>query len=119
MPGTRNAEPGRISAYPVGTTSAGDGSLIPLRLDLQDGGTVSVTGTVKRKGDPVDVPLRRRVRLYNESDRRFVRETWSDAVTGAFVFPDLKAGAVYTAMAYDHENNYRALVIDNIQGAAL
>ena len=112
MPDIRTGRPTRISAYtpPTAVTTK---TASPTRLDLRDYGPVTLVGTVKRAGDPTNVPLRRRVRLYDEIGRRLMRETWSDAATGAFTFENLPQGR-FTAMTYDHENIYRALVIDNL-----
>ena len=84
--------------------------------DSQDGGAVTVGGTVKKYANAGNQPLSRKVRLYHERDRRFIRETWSDPVTGEFSFANLKAGEKYTAMAYDHLGQYRALVLDRVTG---
>lgn len=57
-------------------------------------------GTVKKDGTP-DVPVRRRVRLVDQATGRFIRETWSEAVTGAYAFNYIAPG-VYTVYALDH-----------------
>ena len=72
-------------------------------------------GTVKRKGEPRDVPLRRRVRLHDKRDMRLIRETWSDAETGAFRFDNIDPQVPFVALAYDHLNQYRALADDSIK----
>jgi hypothetical protein len=48
----------------------------------QFAGRGRISGTVKDKGTP-NMPVRRRVRLYQDRDGLLVRETWSDATTGA------------------------------------
>lgn len=78
------------------------------------GGNGTISGTVKKDADPTDLPLRRRVRLMREVDGRVVRETWSDAATGAYTFAGIDPAQTYTALAYDHEHNYRAVVADNL-----
>jgi len=45
-------------------------------------GTLTVAGT----------PARRRVRLYHRASGRLVREVFSDAKTGAYVFRNISAG---------------------------
>ncbi len=82
----------------------------PTRFDLTDGGTARVTGTVKKEPN---VPLARRVRLYDERGRRFIRETWS-APNGDFAFDAINPAGRYTAIAYDHLGQYRALVSDSL-----
>lgn len=82
-------------------------------LDLAFGGTYRIVGTVRRQADPVNLPLRRRVRLLNEKGTATVRETWSDATTGEFSFENVAAG-LYVVMTYDHLNQYRALAADQV-----
>ena len=78
------------------------------------GGQGRVPGTVKKDADPADLPLRRRVRLIREVDGRVIRETWSDAATGEYLFTGVSEHETYTVISYDHEHNYRAVVADNI-----
>lgn len=78
------------------------------------GGQGRVPGTVKRDADPTDLPLRRRVRLIREIDGRVIRETWSDAATGEYLFTGVSEHETYTVISYDHERNYRAVAADNI-----
>ena len=85
-----------------------------LLIDVEHGGRGSIPGTVKRDADPTDLPLRRRVRLHREADGMLVRETWSDATTGDYLFTDINPALKYTVISYDHEHNYRAVVADNI-----
>ena len=82
--------------------------------DLIHGGRGSISGTVKRDADPADLPLSRRVRLHRDVDGMLLRETWSDATTGAYLFTDINPAITYTVISYDHEHNYRAVVADNI-----
>lgn len=82
--------------------------------DTIHGGRGYIPGTVKRDADPADIPLRRRVRLHRDVDGMMLRETWSDATTGAYLFTDIDPTITYTVISYDHEHNYRAVVADNI-----
>lgn len=81
--------------------------------DTIHGGAGRITGTVKEKGTP-NAPLRRRVRLHRDVDGLMVRETWSDAATGAYTFTDINPAYAYTAIAYDYARNYRAVIADNL-----
>ena len=72
-----------------------------------------INGTVKRKSDPTNIPLRRRVRLYRDIDGMLIAETWSD-VTGHFSFDFVESNWTYTAIAFDYERNYRAVLADNL-----
>ncbi len=85
-----------------------------LARDTAHGGSGTVYGTVDRKGTPANVPLRRRVRLHSDASGALVRETWSDAATGAFAFTGIDPAQRYTTLAYDHEHNFRAEAADNL-----
>jgi hypothetical protein len=82
-------------------------------MDAYNGGKGSITGTVKEKNMPSNVPLRRRVLLVDEASRITIRETWSDAASGAFEFLGIKQGVKYSTVSYDHLHNYRAVIADN------
>lgn len=74
--------------------------------DIEYGGQGRVYGTVKLDDDPTDLPLRRRVRLHREQDAITVRETWSDADTGAFSFDWVAEGVPYIVYALDHTGEF-------------
>lgn len=93
-----------LSLEPLGATT----------IDLQDGGTGRIVGTVKEKALPANIPLRRRVLLFNYRDHRQIRETWSDAVTGDYVFNNIDRNRTYTVVSYDHTGFYRAVIADNL-----
>ncbi len=76
-------------------------------------GAGTVTGTTAVDSTP-DAPISRRVRLYRDRDGLFMGEVWSDPVTGAFAFPNLSTNFKYTALSYDHEGIFRAVVADNL-----
>ena len=84
--------------------------------DMQDGGGYCIYGTTELDADPTDVPVRRRVQLYNQRDGRLVSETWSDAATGAYRFDHIRGGAGtrYFVVAFDHTGDKRAVVADNL-----
>ena len=84
--------------------------------DMQDGGGYCIYGTTELDADPTDVPVRRRVQLYNQRDGRLVRETWSDAATGAYRFDHIRGGdgTRYFVVAFDHTGDKRAVVADNL-----
>lgn len=73
-----------------------------------------VRGTVKRKDQPANVPLKRRVRLVRERDGLVVREAWSDAATGEYDFKYIDELQTWTVIAYDHEHNFRSVIADNL-----
>ena len=73
-----------------------------------------VYGTVQRKTDPVNTPLKRKVRLVREHDGLVVREAWSDAVTGEYDFRYIDELQTWTVIAYDHEHSFRAVIADGV-----
>ena len=81
--------------------------------DYIHGGAGFITGTVEEKAAP-NVPLRRKVRLHRDVDGMLVRETWSNATTGAYTFTDINPAYTYTVIAYDYAHNYRAVIADNL-----
>ncbi len=72
-----------------------------------------VYGSVQQKGTPTNLPLVRKVRLHREVDGLPLRETWSNAA-GNYEFADLSLDYKYTAIAYDHTHDYRAVIADNL-----
>lgn len=77
-------------------------------------GVGKVAGTVKVKQGAVNKPVRRRVRLVRETDGAVVRETWSDATTGAYSFEGLNTSYQYTVVSYDYTHDFRAVIADAI-----
>lgn len=73
-----------------------------------------ITGTVFEDTQPADTPLRRLVRLHREPDGAFVAATWSDAVTGEYVFNGIRPDCKYTVTSFDHTATYRAVVADRL-----
>ncbi|MFZ6775792.1 LamG domain-containing protein [Undibacterium sp. Ji83W] len=81
--------------------------------DLLYGGNGRISGVTKKKGPP-DVAVSTRVRLFKDRDGMMIRETWSDPVTGAYVFDHISMDVKYTVLTYDHTHNFRAVVADNL-----
>lgn len=86
-----------------------------VQIDRQDGGLYRIYGTVELAGTP-NLLLRRRVELWNQRESRMVRQTWSNAVTGAYSFDYIHGGdgTRYCAVAYDHTGQKQAVIADNI-----
>lgn len=87
--------------------------------DLVNGGPVTLTGTTKIKSGSTpatNIPCLARVRALRDMDSMPIRETWSDANTGAFTISDLSAEYTYTLLATDPSGNYRAVSADRITG---
>lgn len=81
--------------------------------DMQYGGAGVISGTVKIDA-VTDIPVRRRVRLVRDRDGAVVRETWSDAATGAYTFTGIDERERYSAISYDHTHDMRAVIADNL-----
>lgn len=73
-----------------------------------DSGPLQITGTTKNTGTP-PTPVRRRVRLHEQSSGRIVRETWSDATTGAYSFTGLRQ-TLYYVTAFDQTGTYGGVI---------
>ena len=58
--------------------------------------------------------IKRKVRLVRERDGLVVRETWSDANTGQYEFRYIDELQTWTVIAYDYEQNFRAVIADGI-----
>ena len=86
--------------------------------DIYRGGAGFVAGTVKErpKGAPEgsEVPVWRRVRLYDERRGACIAETWSDATTGAYRFDCIDMGRIYTVLSYDHNGVFSAEVANGL-----
>jgi hypothetical protein len=59
------------------------------------------------------VPAARRVLLHDRVNGLPIRETWSDAQTGAYTFERIRPGLFYV-VAFDHTGNYNAVIKDRI-----
>jgi hypothetical protein len=108
------ATPQTIGAFDAGPILATSSSAVRVAIDTQDGGSGSITGTVKQKAFPTNTPLVRRVRLFHEASGRLIRETWSDT-SGNYSFSNLAKSVPYTVVAYDYAGSYRAVIADNVQ----
>lgn len=107
-------QPARVLGSPAPFLTTSKSFRRMLVVDREFGGRGTITGTVKEDKDPVDLPMRRRVRLYRENDGSLVDQTFSDEVTGVYVFENVNTRWKYTAIAYDHLHHYRASIADNL-----
>ena len=82
--------------------------------DMEHGGDGLISGTVKVKGAPDNVPVSRKVRLLRDVDALCIRETWSDPVTGAYTFAEIDRTVSYTVLSYDYTESFRAVVADRV-----
>ena len=100
--------------FPVGVLMCGSGQRAQPDFLINHHARGRITGTVKQKSDPVNLPLSRRVRLYRERDGALMREAWSDAA-GVYSFECVEEFEKYTVVAWDYQRLYRAVVADNLQ----
>lgn len=82
-----------------------------VRGDLLCGGLGRITGTTVAAGSPV----MRRVRLFDLSTGRLVRETWSAADTGVWQVDGLALDRDYFVVAHDHTGLRDAVIHDRIR----
>lgn len=107
------AEATLIGSSPIGDTQV-IAPAVTTAIDREDGGLCRITGTVKEKSNPSNIPLKRKVRLHRENDGRMIRETWSDATTGEYTFDYIRGDASYFVTTFDYLHNYRAVIADNL-----
>lgn len=81
--------------------------------NLYYSGPGAIAGTVKEKGSP-DKPVRRRVRLHLKSTGVLIKEMWSD-LAGNYAFNNLDTTVTYYVVAFDHNDNYNAVIKDSIK----
>lgn len=79
------------------------------RRDTVYGGAASLKGTLQVRGAP-PAPISRTLRLMADDSRTIIYETKSDAITGAYEFPNLSTKFTYTIIALDYMGVYRALI---------
>ena len=89
-----------------------------LTRDIYRGVAGFVAGTVKERAknapEGSEVPVWRRVRLYDERSGNCLRETWSDATTGAYRFDYIDMERVYTVLSYDHNGQFVAVAASGL-----
>lgn len=87
----------------------------PTRYDYFAGvGDGYVSGTIKTKSTPADIPTLALVRLVRDQDGLLIQAQWTNPTTGAYRFDNLSLDYQYTVTAFDPAKNYRAVIADNI-----
>ncbi len=89
-----------------------------LQMGLADypiyfGGAGHITGTTTVKSSPSNLPVSRRVRLYEKVSGQMVAQTWSDA-NGKYSFSYLNTGLTFYVTTFDYTNTYEAVAADNL-----
>ena len=87
-------------------------------IDLDVGGCGRIYGTVKRKADPQNIPLVRRVRLHDSRTGALLRQTWSQE-DGSYEFRDLSPDLEFDVVAWDHEGQFRSTIANNLKPEVL
>lgn len=106
-------EPAQMDfGWPTGDPLSGVVVNEPARYDSVDSGSRKIEGTVAIDDSP-DIPVARRVRLYDKPSGRLVRETWS-ATDGTYSFEKLREGKFFL-ISHDHTLNENAAVRDEIE----
>lgn len=83
--------------------------------DFEFGGFGVVEGhTLEFIDEDNSAPVARKVRLHRDRDSLLARETWSRASDGYYRFEYLDMTSTYTALAYDHTGDFRAVVADRV-----
>ena len=86
---------------------------VQMARDIEFGGQGTVYGTTKTKGTP-NLPTKARVVLQHQRSKLPVRETWSDPVTGAFVFTGIDTRQQFLALAEDAEGYFRPVAANRL-----
>lgn len=83
----------------------------PGRIRGQPGlaGNFKITGTVKSKSDPVNLPLKRQVRLHDHLTGVCWLQTWANPDTGYFEFTHI-ANQQYYVVVHDYAKIYNGLI---------
>lgn len=103
-----------LDAPPTAKVKAEARAISGGHADVYFGGTGTITGNVKEKHVPFNLPLSRRVLLIDDGTRLPLREVWSDPASGVYTFKDLDKSKTYTTVAFDHTGTYRALTFSGI-----
>lgn len=84
------------------------------RRNHYHGGNRKIVGTVKKYNSPTNLPLVRKVILFQQRGMIPVAETWSDA-QGRYQFLNLSEHVLYMVMAEDYEQHLRGVIANGIK----
>jgi hypothetical protein len=107
---------GVAAAALVPTHSTRRAPALQVARDVEFGGSGRIWGTTKIKGaaGTPDAPAKSRVVLLHQRSKLPVRETWSDPVTGAFVFSGIDTSQQFLALAEDAAGHFRPVVANRL-----
>lgn len=112
--GRTDAPPQLVSPYPPPAFGTNYRPMLKSRHRMDFQGEGRIHGTVKKKGEPANSPLRRKVLCMDMLTSTVMDETWSDAATGEYTFLYLDRSRKYTVLSYDHSLAYRAAIADSL-----
>ena len=98
---------------PLSAYFAGRAASVQMARDVEVGGLGTIYGTTKTKGTP-NLPTKARVVLLHQRSKLPVRETWSDPVTGAFVFGGIDTSQQFLTLAEDAEGHFRPVAANRL-----
>lgn len=101
------------ASAPVPAHSARSAAPLQLARDVEFGGPGTIYGTTKTKGTP-NTPTKARVVLQHQRSKLPVRETWSDPVTGNFVFTGIDTAQQFLTLAEDAAGNFRPVAASRL-----
>lgn len=94
-------------------------SRVQMARDIEFGGTGRIFGTTKSKANPSNLPTKARVVLLHQRSKLLVRETWSDPLTGDFMFDGLDVQQEFLALAEDAGGNFAAVAAQRLVPEAI
>lgn len=77
-----------------------------------DSGPYEIRGSVKNIGSP-NIPVFRRLRLHEQVSSRFIKETWSNPITGEYLFDNLRL-TTYYVVSFDHTGTYNGVIKSDV-----
>lgn len=98
------------TTMPSAGVATGATSRVCLMPSAVDSGNYQITGTVKVT--PA-TPAFRKVTLFDSTSRLLIREQWSDPVTGAYAFNNIRPGTFFV-VSVDHTNTHNAVIADRL-----
>lgn len=100
----------------VPTHSTRRAPALQVARDVEFGASGRIWGTTKIKGaaGTPDAPAKSRVVLLHQRSKLPVRETWSDPVTGAFVFSGIDTNQEFLTLAEDAAGNFRPVAANRL-----
>lgn len=102
-----------VASFPAVFSSIRSAAALKTARDVEHGGPGTVYGTTKTKGTP-NLPAHARVVLLHQRSKLPVRETWSDPVTGAFVFSGIDTSQQFLTLAEDAAGNFRPVAANRL-----